>query len=589
MNMKDLASRTLNFPYDFPITEIEAEGVYVKYGPTGAVVGGCSKPALARAYMLLAKGISEGKTSFEITEKAHFEECGVMLDMSFGSVMKVSGVKEYLDYMALHGMNMVMLYTEDTYEVEGYPHMGYQRGRYTLAELQEIDDYADSLGIEVIPCIQTLGHMSKFLRYSVNSKIAENDAVLLPGEEATYQFIEACISTVRKAFRSKRIHIGCDETRGLGFGQYFKKHGFRDRFEIYNEHVAKVVEICTKYDFHPMMWSDMYFSMAAPVGAGDYGMDIEVPQYVIDTMPDSDMVFWDYYHDNNEFYGVNIEKHKKFGHKIWFAGGIWTWVGHEPNIRYTYETVKPAMEECLKGGVTSVFGTSWAYGDTSHFLALPCLAMYSEYCWRGLACTKEDIYDTAAFVTGVPYELTEAISAFHCGFSNARNYGKMILWSDPLINMLCYDMNFALAEKCYADALETFEKYPNAPYIQYHKAIFKAALHKARVHQTLRTKYKENDREWLAAFAKETIPEMVKDFEAAYALSDELWHKYFKTQGFEKLAVHYAGAIERIRYAGRMIDRYLAGEIDEIEALEPEVLRGEAQGWLGAERVMYTY
>lgn len=587
MNMRELASRILNVTYDFPVTEVEAEGVYVTYGSEGAVVGGTTKPALARAYMLLAKGISEGRTSFKISEKAYFEECGVMLDVSRGSVMKVSGVKEYLDYMALHGMNLFMLYTEDVYEVEGYPLMGYQRGRYTLEELREIDDYADSLGIEVIPCIQTLGHMGKFLRYRAHGHMAENTEVLLPGEEATYELIEACISTMRKAVRSGRIHIGCDETRGLGFGKYFQLHGYRDRFEIYNEHVAKVVDICRKYDFHPMMWSDMYFSMTAPVGAGDYNMDVQVPQHAIDSMPDADMVFWDYYHVNNEFYGVNIEKHQKFNRKIWFAGGIWSWIGHAPNIRYTYETVKPALEECLKLGVTSVFAANWAYGDTSHFLALPCLAMYSEYCYKGLDCTKEDIYDVAEFVTRQPYELTEAISDFHCGFANSRNYGLMLLWSDPLINLLCYDMDFVRAENYFSNALEVFEKYPDAPYTDYYKAIFKAALHKARVHQNLQVRYKAGDREWLASFVKETVPRMQRDFEEAYAQSDQLWHRYFKTQGFERLACHYGAAIERIRYTGRIVERYLAGEIQKIEALEPEVVQGVAQD-VSVERVMYS-
>ena len=81
--------------------------------------------------------------------------------------------------MAIFGMNMLMLYTEDTYEIEGYPFFGYQRGRYTNEELREIDDYAFDLGIEVIPCIQTFGHLGKFLRYKQHSNIAENDRVLL--------------------------------------------------------------------------------------------------------------------------------------------------------------------------------------------------------------------------------------------------------------------------------------------------------------------------------------------------------------------------------------------------------------------------
>ena len=185
MNVKELASRILGEKFDFEIKEETREGVYVQYADGKAVVGSDTTPGKARAYMLLAKGISEGKTEFTIEEKANFDMCGVMLDMSFGSVTKPEGVKRYLDYMALFGMNMLMLYTEDTYEIEGYPLFGYQRGRYTLAELQDIDNYANDLGIEVIPCIQTFGHLSKFLRYKAHKNIAENDACLLPGEEKT--------------------------------------------------------------------------------------------------------------------------------------------------------------------------------------------------------------------------------------------------------------------------------------------------------------------------------------------------------------------------------------------------------------------
>lgn len=256
MNIKELASKILDVTFDFEITEVSSKGVTVFYDGTCAKVGGATTPALARAYMLLAKEISEGKKSISIEQTANFDVCGVMLDMSFGSVTKPAGVKKYLEYMALFGMNMLMLYTEDTYEVPEYPMLGYQRGRYTIAELQDLDAYAAELGIEIIPCIQTFGHMRQFLRYKENAGLRENESVLLPGEDQTYDFIDACIRVCRKAFRTSRIHIGCDETRGLGFGTTFKRDGYRDRFEIFNEHITRVVDICKKYDFHPMMWSD---------------------------------------------------------------------------------------------------------------------------------------------------------------------------------------------------------------------------------------------------------------------------------------------------------------------------------------------
>ena len=156
----------LQFETPKPITYRDCDGVYVKYGPEGAVLGGNGKAQFGRAAMLLAKQVTAGQTIFEIKETPRFETLGVMLDMSRNAVLKVDAVKEYLTYMAALGFNMFMLYTEDTYEIPEYPRFGYARGRYTLAELQEIDEFAGTLGIEVIPCIQTLGHMEQYLRWT---------------------------------------------------------------------------------------------------------------------------------------------------------------------------------------------------------------------------------------------------------------------------------------------------------------------------------------------------------------------------------------------------------------------------------------
>lgn len=588
MNIKELASRILDVTFDFDIKEVPSEGVTVSFDGVSARVGGATTPALARAYMLLAKGISEGKKSIEIEEKANFDMCGVMLDMSFGSVTKPAGVKKYLDYMALFGMNMLMLYTEDTYEVKEYPLLGYQRGRYTVEELRELDAYAAELGIEIIPCIQTFGHMKQFLRYKANAAIKENEAVLLPGEEKTYEFIEACIAVCRKAFRSNRIHIGCDETGGLGFGASYKRDGLRDRFEVFNEHITRVVGICKKYEFHPMMWSDMYFSLAGNTGRA-YGLDAIVPQYAIDSMPEADMVFWEYYRLDNRFYSHNIKVHQTFNRKTVFAGGIWTWNGQAPNFVHTYNTASPGLQECLKNGVREVLGAGWAYGDINHIQALPCLAIYSEYCWRGIDVTKEEIEDVAAFVTGLNGEMCEAISDFYCDEEGDSNIGKIMLWSDPLINLLCYDFDLPKYEKCFKRGLSVFEKYPDAPYVDFYKVLFRCALAKTRLHMTFRDRYKAGDKEWLREFSQKTLPEMKRDFEKLYEIHDKLWHEECKTHGWEKLGNAYAAAIDRIGYTKREVDRYLNGDIEEIEALEPEIVKGTRQKYLMAYSVMHTY
>ncbi len=587
MNLRNMVSDVLEFKFDMEISECEHGGVYVKYDEKKATVGGCSLPAKARAYTLLAKGISEGKKNFEFSSQAAFDTIGVMLDMSRGGVMKVDSVKKYLKYMAVHGMNMLMLYTEDTYEVKKYPYLGYQRGRYTAEELREVDDFAASLGIEVIPCIQTLGHMEQFLRYSVNEDIADNATVLLVGEEKTYEFIEECIKTLRGIFRTNRIHIGCDETRGLGTGAYLKKNGLRSQMDIFSEHVARVKEICDKYGYQPMMWSDMYFAYSGTNLKETYDNSVTIPQSVIDNLPQIDMVFWDYYHTNSFFYKDNIEKHNKFNRRIVFGGGIWTWDGFVPNYRHTYDTMKPALTECLSGNIREVIATVWSNDgcETSHMLSIPALSVFSEYCWLGKDCTEDDIWAMSGFITGMTRELAHAVSDFFFRDETDLRAAKFALWGDPLISLLCYGYDFKKGVEILKEGLDVIEKYEN---IDYFKAVFKASILKCIMHEELYNAYKKGNRALLSEYAEVKIPETISALEKLYELHYSSWHRDYKTHGFERLMHRYAGALERLRYAGKVIKRYLNGEIPVIEEFEYERIYGVRTKWLTTDDIMYT-
>ncbi len=594
MNIREMIFELTGCSFTGEVQEIEKEGLYVQYQAGKAVIGSDTIPAKCRAYTLLARGITEGKEYFEISETPHFSLVGPMIDMSRGGVMKVEGIKRYLKYVAAMGLNTLMLYTEDTYEVIGYPQMGYQRGRYTLEELQEVDNFAAELGIEVIPCIQVLGHMEQLIRRM--SSLKDTDKVLLVGQESTYEFLEACISTMRKAFRSKRIHIGCDESVGLGTGNYLKLNGFSNRFEIFSRHIARVGEICRKYDFRPMIWSDMYYSFALKPGqSGDYNPDVEIPEWVIQDMPDVDMVFWDYYHTDNDFYRKNIKKHRSFGRKTLFAGGIWTWDGFVPNYIHTYDTGKPALEECLRGDVKEILATLWSNDgcETSHMLGIPMLAMYSEYCWKGMGCTEEDIWGLSAFLTGVTKELAYAVSDFFFRYEGAVRAGKLILWSDPLIHTLGYKWDYETGISYLEQGIKTIKKYQSVRKlsleIEFFLAVFQVALDKCRLQSEFRTKYKQNDREWLRFFTEEEIPLMLQNFEALYGLHYKMWHRDYKTQGFERLMHDYAGALERLRYTAKVVQEYLTGERSMIEELESDLLSGSLPMWKTQKDVMYTY
>ena len=79
----------------------------------------------------------------------NFDTFGIMIDCSRNAVYTVHALKRFIDLMSAMGYNALLLYTEDTYEVEGEPYFGYFRGRYTQAEIKEIDAYAKNKGIEL--------------------------------------------------------------------------------------------------------------------------------------------------------------------------------------------------------------------------------------------------------------------------------------------------------------------------------------------------------------------------------------------------------------------------------------------------------
>ena len=93
--------------------------------------------------------------------------------------------------MSAMGYNALLLYTEDTYEVEGEPYFGYFRGRYTQAEIKEIDAYAKNKGIELIPCIQTLAHLGRLRAQDPYDPLFDCNDILLADDERVYALIDS--------------------------------------------------------------------------------------------------------------------------------------------------------------------------------------------------------------------------------------------------------------------------------------------------------------------------------------------------------------------------------------------------------------
>ena len=135
----------------------------------------------------------------------------IMADCSRNAVMTVKTGKTFIDNMALMGYDTLMLYTEDTYEVPGEPYFGYLRGRFSQDEIRELVAYGEEKGIELIPCIQTLGHLNAIFRWPEYQPINDTADILLVEEPRTMTLIENMLKSLRSCFKTDKIHIGMDD------------------------------------------------------------------------------------------------------------------------------------------------------------------------------------------------------------------------------------------------------------------------------------------------------------------------------------------------------------------------------------------
>ncbi len=538
-----------------------------------------SRPSeLFRALSMLTGLINEGRTDFVVKEKAKTNMCGAMIDCSRGAVMKPTAVIDFITRMAMMGMDTVMLYTEDIYQLEDYEYFGYLRGRYTDDEIKQICLAADDLKVEVIPCIQTFGHLEKTLRWGYADDMKDDASTLLADEEKTYEFIEAMIKKWRKLCKTDKIHIGMDEAEGVGLGEYFNRHGYCDRYEIMLRHVQRVNDIAVKYGFKPMMWSDMFFRIGSKKREY-YDLDAVVSPNLSQKIPaEASLVYWDYYHHDVGFYKTMLKKHKEFGRDIIFAGGAWLWRGLCPQYAKTFDTTIKAMRACTDENIKSIIATMWGAdgGEVSRYTMLLGLQLFADHSFcdnASIESTKENFklctgYDADAFIAldfdNIPAKKNDTLST-----------SKQVFYQDVFLGL--FDKNFAEydLEGYYNDIVDKLHALPSqadAEYLfEYYRCLAEILKKKCHIGVKIRRAYAKNDLDELLKCA-DVLNELYDDYNEFYKKLCNVWQRENKPFGFEVTEERIGGMLMRFKSCSEKIKKYCRGETKKIDELEEDLL-----------------
>lgn len=525
----------------------------------------------------------KGKTDFEVVEEPQFKTCGAMFDVSQSSaVPDVPSVKVLINLMAVMGLNMLMLYCEDSYVLPGEPYFGTMRGKYSQEDFREVDRYAANFGIEAVPCIETLAHLTDALQWDVYEDIKEDADTLLPGSDKTYAFVEKMIAAASAPFQTKRIHIGMDEAWKLGQGNYLKLHGLRKKIDIMTEHLSRVLQITDRLGLRPMIWSDMYFRAASRTG-DYYDESSAISPDDIRKMPKNvQFVYWDYYHNEPGFYTEWIKRHKEFGSDPIFAGGIWGWQGYGMQFGKTFVTTNAGLSACKAGGVREVFATIWgdATTESNIFGHILGLQLYAEHAFaRDL--DEEKLKKRFAFCTGCRYEdfwdLNSLNAVPSVDRNSAANPSRYLMWQDILMGLFDKNIEGLALENHYTELAKKMEA--NAErngrfnfLFEFYAKVCATLASKSELGIKLRQAYLAKDTGALKKISSETLPLLADRVAALRENHRALWMAIDQPPGWEVLEVRYGALLARINTARWRIDEYLAGRLLRIAELEQERL-----------------
>ncbi len=505
---------------------------------------------------------------------------GLMVDVSRNSVLTVEAAKRLVNILSQLGYTYLELYTEDTYEVPEEPLFGAYRGRYTKEEIRELDAYCIAHGMTLKPCIQTLGHLESIFRWGEYNSIRDCVNILLCEEEKTYAFIDHLFAAIADSYSCREVNIGMDEAFLLGHGKYYRRHGHVPPVEIMKKHLARVLEIATKYGFKCDMWGDLFDHMAYSDLSGNTSVEAtraSIPENV-------SLVYWDYYQLNQNSYENRIKKYRALTDTLKFAGGIWTWRGFSPCTTFAIRATEAAMRACQEYGVEDFMQTAWGDdgGECSVFAALPAIVATAEFA-RG----NYDMDKIAARfrrVVGMDMSLFMALekpNTLNAKPHDAVNPGNYLLFNDPFLG-LC-DGTVAEGQgdffRAIGEELEAGVRNRKWGYIfKMERALCELLAVKCDLGLRTHRLYTEGDKAALAKLADEDYPTCVRLLRNFHRIFRIYWMQDKKSYGFEVQDARLGGMMLRLEECARTLRAYCKGEIDHIAELEEEAHHSYGRG-----------
>ena len=330
---------------------------------TGVAISAPSTEGIRYGLQTLCQLVSRsGRVpALEIIDQPDFLDRGIMLDVSRGKVPTRATLHALVDLCSRLRLNVLMLYVEHTFDFRRHPEIGKDASPLDAETMLELDAYAADRGVELIPCLQSLGHMEELLSIDRYAHLAESDRhwSVSPSHPGTYTLLEELYDEFLPLFGSSRFNANCDEPFDLGRGQSASRAPHKTPGRLFADHVNELERLASAHDKQLMIWAD--FAHQHPD---------ELSRL------DRDVVLLDWWYEAT-FDADRIRKLRRKGFEVWACPGTSSWNCLFPRTQNSQDNISRWADAGRRHGATGLLNTDW--GDFGHYNALG-VSLHS-YAW----------------------------------------------------------------------------------------------------------------------------------------------------------------------------------------------------------------
>jgi hypothetical protein len=176
---------------------------------------------------------------------------------------------KWLDFFKTCGFDGLVIEYEDRYPFQSLP--GVFRPGFSKEEWQAVYAKCGELGLEIIPLVQTLGHLEWLLKHDDYKGWREDNLAneICPSDESAVAgiltFLDEVIDT-HLPF-TKLIHVGCDETWNLASCPTCREranNAAEGKLRVYLDHMQTICKRVIERGARPLVWGDMFWREGRP-------------------------------------------------------------------------------------------------------------------------------------------------------------------------------------------------------------------------------------------------------------------------------------------------------------------------------------